>query len=426
VQPTATDSDPSQKLTWSVSPADPLPPGLSINQQTGLITGKQIMLSGTVTIVEIATDAAGSTGSVTMKWVVSVDGYLASPGVQTLTAGQGQDIVLREADYVPGDKMTWYAVGGLPAGMGLKQSPLMIYGWPAKAGSQHVTINGNGTLGAWDTMTFRLIVKPATGKGPTGQIRLALDGKCLQDPGAKTANGTHIQIGTCVSGAAERWAVAADGTIRANGGCLDIAGTGSTMGKQLQLWTCGNANPRQLWTQGTDGELVNQVYGLCVTDPGSSTQNGTTATMGTCHVRSSEQWTLPAQPILSSVGGSCADDHYGEGNNGAVVDMFWCNGTAGEAWSFLPDGTIRAGRYGNACLTVRGKLGAVGTKIVLWTCSAGDKSQRWTVSRTGGLSSELSLGGVCLAITSMTAANATQLVTGTCTASDPRVHWHIW
>jgi hypothetical protein len=424
VQPTATDSDPGQQLTWSVSPLYPLPTGLSINAKTGLITGKPTVLAGPPTTVVIATDAAGSTGSATINWVVSIDGYLDFPGKEAVTVGEGKDLVLKEADYVPGDKMTWQAVN-LPAGMGLKQSPLMVYGWPTQAGTKSVTIQGYGTLGARDWMTFKLVVAPATGKGPNGQIRLALDGKCLLDPGNKTANGTHVQIANCASGTTERWTVASDGTVRVNGHCLDIAGSGSSMGRQLQLSSCGNANPRQLWTQGTDGELINPASGLCLTDPGSSKNNGTVPTMSACHVKSAEQWTLPAQPILTSVGGSCADDHYSEGNNGAVVDMFWCNGTTGQAWSFRPDGTIRAGLHSNACLTAGGKLGAVGTKIVLWACSASNKGQKWTVTHTGNMSSELTLGGACLGLTSMTAANATQLVTDKCTPSDPRVHWRI-
>jgi Ricin-type beta-trefoil lectin domain/Putative Ig domain len=423
VQPTVTDSDPSQQLTWSVSAVHALPTGLTINAKTGLISGRPTVLQGAPTTVVIATDAAGSTGSATINWVVSIDGYLDFPGPESVTVGVGKDLVLKEADYVPGDKMTWKATG-LPAGTGLMQNPLMIYGWPTTAGTKSVNIQGYGTLGARDWMTFKLVVKPATGKGATGPIRLALDGKCLQDPGSKTANGTRIQLQNCASGVAERWTVASDGTLRVNGRCLDIAGSGSSAGRQLQLQTCGNANPRQVWRQGTHGELVNPSSGLCVADPGSSQRNGTVPVMSACHVKSAEQWTLPAHPILTSVGGSCADDHFSAGNNGAIVDMFWCNDTTGQAWSFRPDGTIRAGLYSNACLTVRGKLGAVGTKIVLWTCSASNEGQKWAVTPTGDLGSEIRLGGVCLGITSMTAANATQLVTGKCTASDPRVHWN--
>lgn len=424
IQPMVTDSDPAQKVTWSVPLQHPLPLGLSIDPATGLISGSPLRLGAPPTTV-IATDTTGSTGTVVLNWVVSVDGFMFNPGTQTTTAGQGMNLVLGTIDYVPGDKVTWTA-SGLPAGMVFQQATKMIYGWPTSSGTYHVTLTGYGSRGTYDIMTFKLVVKPAADKGANGQIRLALDGKCLQDPGGRTANGTRVQIENCAIGATEHWTVASDATMRVNGRCLDIAGAGSASGRQLQLWTCGNASARQILVQGSDGELVNPASGLCVTDPGSSRKNGTVPTMGACHAMSYEQWTLPSQPILAAVGGSCADDHFSAGTNGSVVDMFLCNGTRGQGWAFHPDGTIRAGIYGDKCVTVRGTLGKAGTKIVLWACSAGNKAQRWTVTRTGGLSSELSLGGVCLGVPSMTAANATQLITAACTASDPRVHWHIW
>jgi beta-glucosidase len=313
---------------------------------------------------------------------------------------------------------------GLPPGMGFQAGPMPLYGWPTAAGTYTVTIHERGSLGSIAQVAFKLTVTRAPNRGGTGQIHLLLDGKCLQDPGSKRANGTRVQIANCVSGATQRWTVASDDTIRVNGRCLDIAGTGSAGGKQLQLTSCGNASPRQLWSQGTDGELANPSSGLCVTDPGSSKANGTVPTMGACHVRSYEQWTLPAQPVLTALGGSCADDHFSSGVNGNVVDMFWCNGTAGQAWTFEPDGTLRM--FGNKCIIVRNK------KAVLWTCGSANKSKKWTVVRTGAMSSELTEGGVCLAIPGMTSArgtllepNGTQLITSKCSRTDPRDLWHI-
>jgi len=71
------------------------------------------------------------------------------------------------------------------------------------------------------------------------------------------------------------------------------------------------------------------------------------------------------------------------------------------------------------CLTVSG------SKIELYLCSSGNKSQKWAVVRTAAMTSELRLGGVCLGIKSLTAGNTTPLVTAKCTASDPRDLWHI-
>lgn len=155
--------------------------------------------------------------------------------------------------------------------------------------------------------------------------RLALDGKCLQDPGGRTASGTRVRIENCVPGATERWTVVADGTIRVNFRCLDIAGAGSS--------------------------------------------------------------------------------------------------SAGQAWTFETDGTLRM--FGSKCLTVRGK------KAVIWTCGAAG-NQKWTVVRTGAMSSVLTQGGVCLAVPSLTAAKGTllepiftQLITSKCSTTDPRDLWHI-
>jgi Ricin-type beta-trefoil lectin domain/Putative Ig domain len=424
VQPSAADSDPGQDahLTWD---ATDLPDGLSINPATGLISGRPTKPIGVATIVT-ATDAYGESGTTTITWVITEAVIIVNQGPQTTTVGQWKkNNPFKVTDAVPGDKPTFSATG-LPPGMGFQGSPMLLYGWPTRAGTYSVKIHEKGSLGTIDQTTFKLTVKPAPNKGATGLIHLALDAKCLLDPGGETVNGTPVQIANCVSGATERWTVVSDGTVRVNGRCLQIAGSGSSAGRQLQLGGCGNANPRQLWAQGTSGELINPASGLCVTDPGASRKSGAVPAMGTCRVNSAEQWTLPSQPLLTALGGSCADDHYSQGNNGAVVDMFWCNDTAGQAWSFRPDGTIRAGLFSDKCVTVRN------SKTVLYTCASGNSSQKWAVVRTGVMSSELTQAGVCLAIPSMTSAkgtllepNGTQLTTSRCSKTDPRDLWHI-
>ena len=73
--------------------------------------------------------------------------------------------------------------------------------------------------------------------------------------------------------------------------------------------------------------------------------------------------------------------------------MYACNGTASQSWTVAPDGTLRM--FGGKCVTVRGPLGRVAAKIDLWTCTARDKSQQWTLVRGRTLSGELRAGGVC-------------------------------
>jgi hypothetical protein len=315
-----------------------------------------------------------------------------------------------------GTRVTLSATG-LPRGLSFRPNPPLVYGWPAAAGSYNVTIHATDSHGGTSTMTFPLVAR-FVGGGPAGQIHLALNGKCLTDPGNRTGNGTRVDIANCQAGAAQHWAVASDGTLRVHNRCLDIAGQGGAAGQPGQLWQC-DGSTREGWTQGTGGELVNPASGLCLTSSGSGT------TMGTCRIKRSEAWTLPARPVLAAVPGKCMDDLHSVGTNGSVIDMYSCNGTPPQAWTLKPDGTIHSALYGNKCVTVR-TLGRIGTKVVLWACTAANRrGQQWAVLRTGYMSAELSIGGVCLSVPSMTAADGTQLVTGRCTATDPRVHWHI-
>jgi hypothetical protein len=414
IMPKATDTVASAALTWSDTG---LPPGLNFSKSTGAITGRPSKAGKYLAVKLTATDATTkAAGTLTVAIVVSYPFDIFNPGTKTTMVGEGLDVAFGYTVVLKGIKVTSLSAKGLPAGMGLAANPAMLYGWATKAGTYDVVINGSGTSGATSTMTFKLVVKAVQGSDSTGQVHLALGGKCLLDPGSKTANGTKVEISNCVSGATEWWTVAGDDTLRVNGRCLDIAGTGGYSGRVAELWSC-DGSAREQWAQGTDGELVNPSSGVCLTDPGSATKNAAAVQTGACRVRASEQWTLPAQAILTSLGGSCADDYH---STDTKVDMFWCNATIGQNWIFEPNGTIRPSQYPNSCVTVSG------SKIVLKGCAAPTKEQKWSVSRTGGLSSEITLGGVCMATPSLTAANGTPLVTAKCTASNPNVHWHIW
>lgn len=414
IKPRATDNVAKATLTWA---AAGLPPGLSINKTTGAITGRPAK-AGKYTAVKLtATDATTkAAGTETVAVISSYPFDIFNPGTKTTTVGQGLDVGFGYSVVLKGTKVTSLSAKNLPAGMGVSGNPARLYGWAAKAGTYSVVINGSGSAGATSTMTFKLVVKAAPNSGPNGHVALALGGKCLLDPGGKTANGTKAEISTCASGSTEKWTVASDGTLRANGHCLDIAGTGGSSGRTAQLWSC-NGSVREQWVQGSDGEVVNPASGVCLIAP--STRNGTAAQTGACRARSSEQWTLPAQPILASLGGACADDFHSIGGDGAKVDVFSCNGTPGQGWIFRPNGTISITQYPADCLTVHD------SKIQLWVCGTAS-GQDWTVARASAVSSELKAGGVCLGIPSLTAANGSALTAAKCTASDPRVHWHIW
>jgi hypothetical protein len=86
--------------------------------------------------------------------------------------------------------------------------------------------------------------------------------------------------------------VAPDGSLQAQGGCLDVANSGTTNGTQVRLWNCNETNAQQ-WKAGSNGSLVNPNSGLCLDDPNSTTTNGTQLQIYTCNASTAQQWTLP-------------------------------------------------------------------------------------------------------------------------------------
>jgi hypothetical protein len=265
-------------------------------------------------------------------------------------------------------------------------------------------------------MTFTLAVKAASGTGPSGKIRLDLGGKCLTD----VKNEGVLK--TCASGSAQRWTMATDGTVRAKGACLEVAGSGSYRGQGVRLWHCSGGSPRETWVTGTAGQLVSPASGLCLADAKGKV-NGSHPTLAACKVASAEVWALPAAQLRSARAGECADDLHGGTGNGSVVDMFTCNGSGSQSWAVKTDYTFRVN---GKCLTDRGALGRAGSKLVLWNCAKTDKGQKVKVVRQGTLGSWITIGGACVAIPSMTAGQGAQLVTVKCGTTDPRDLWRIW
>jgi hypothetical protein len=409
----ATDSDPAQKLTYSASG---LPAGLSINPATGVITGTPTKISGSIVTVT-AIDGADSFGTAALAWAVGEAITITPLGTVPVTAGLALTRAIGYADAAPHDRVTLSDVG-LPPGLTFERSPAKILGWVARPGNYPVTIVARGSLGDSRSMTFTLAVKPAADAGPTGQIRLDLGGKCLDDLANKAV------LWTCQSGAAQQWTLATDGTIRAEGACLDVQGSGGYQGQGVRLWHCAGGSARETWAPGTAGELINAASGLCLGDAGGPAANGHQPTLVTCRISSAEVWVLPAEQLRSARAGECADDFHSGGENGNVIDMFSCNGTASQSWTLEPDFTVRL--FGGACLTDNDKLGRPDAKITLWTCVRGDKGQKVVVVRQSTLGSWLTIDGVCVAIPSLTAPDTSQLITTACVPGDPLDLWHIW
>ena len=153
-----------------------------------------------------------------------------------------------------------FTAAGLPPGLSISSTGA-ITGWPAAAGSYHVTVTATDGLSATTSASFAWTINPAPNSGMTGAVRQhGGSNLCLDDPSSKTANGTAVDLATCTGKSNQAWTAAQDGTIRVLGHCLESSGA------SLILMTC-NTSPAEQWKAGTYGALVSVRFGTCLNGP---------------------------------------------------------------------------------------------------------------------------------------------------------------
>ncbi|MBO0776886.1 MAG: putative Ig domain-containing protein, partial [Actinobacteria bacterium] len=202
---------PAPALTYT---AAGLPPGLTIDSATGQISGTPAQ-TGSYQATVTATGASGTTGSVSFTWDAYGTITATQPANQSTVAGTPVSLAVQATDSAPGYSPSFTAAG-LPPGLSISRSGL-ITGWPDSPGTYNPTIRAVDGLGSVGTATFSWSVSAAPAAGPAGAIKLKLNGKCLDDSGNQTANGTKIVIWTCNGTAPQRWTVVKDQTVRIHG-----------------------------------------------------------------------------------------------------------------------------------------------------------------------------------------------------------------
>lgn len=398
-------------FTFSFS-ASGLPAGVSLNSSTGVVSGTPTTSGSGVAIVTV-TDGTGSVGTLDLRWVVELT---VSMSAQRTAAGQTVALPINVIDN-PSQQLT-YQASGLPPGLAINGS--QITGWPTRPGTYTASVGVTDPAGISAGVSFTWTVTAAADSGPNGPVRLNLGGKCLDDTGNSSANGNKVQVWTCNGGAPQNWTYAEDGTLRIHGKCLDVIDNGASPDPGVQIWSCTGAANQQ-WVPDGNARLFDPAFGLCLTDPGGSTVNGTKLQINNCGTGTRDEWTAPAGAVLSAIPGRCLDDSGSSTANGNKIDEYTCNGAAGQKWTLDPDGTIRVN---GKCLDDTGDSAASGTKIQLWSCNGG-ASQRWTEKVSiSPLGIEVQHGSLCVSPTSMTAANGAQLVLGTCGTEEG--NWHAW
>ncbi|MDX3310003.1 endo-1,4-beta-xylanase [Streptomyces sp. NPDC054884] len=150
--------------------------------------------------------------------------------------------------------------------------------------------NGNGSKKpAYTAVLNALHGGTSTPPSDSGAIKGVGSGRCLDVPGASTADGTQLQLWDCHSGTNQQWAYTAAGELRVYGNkCLDAGGTGN--GTKVQIYSCWGGD-NQKWRIDSDGTIVGVQSGLCVDTVTGGTANGTLIQLSSCSSGGSQRWT---------------------------------------------------------------------------------------------------------------------------------------
>jgi glucoamylase len=146
------------------------------------------------------------------------------------------------------------------------------------------------SIGAGYSLDTPSVVKAKyRGAGPIRGVA----GKCINDAGASSNNGTAIQISTCNGASAQNWTWnSGDGTLRVLGKCMDVTGGATASGTPIQIYDC-NGTGSQEWRWRNQTRLVNPQSGLCLAVPTGSTADGTQLQQLNCNNTAAQLWYVP-------------------------------------------------------------------------------------------------------------------------------------
>jgi len=212
------------------------------------------------------------------------------------------------------------------------------------------------------------------------------NGCAAQNPREPSAgSGTHITTAySCRAGYPVQWAAFdgghGPGPVDGCSGCED----------GVRTWTKGEAwrfisqlgggtsspSPSVTPSGQQNVTIVGNASARCVDVPGSSTTNGTQVQLWDCHGGTNQRWTYTASRQLMVYGNKCLDANGQGTSNGTAVIIWDCNGQANQQWNVNANGAI-TGVQSGLCLDAAGAATANGTKIQLWACT-GASNQQWS------------------------------------------------
>ncbi|MEU7361866.1 MULTISPECIES: RICIN domain-containing protein [Streptomyces] len=113
--------------------------------------------------------------------------------------------------------------------------------------------------------------------------------RCITVVGGQGKDGSPLEIRDCTGSAAQKWTIRSDGTIRAFGLCMDLAGASTANGTVIQLAYC-NGGPAQRFDLNYRHDLVNVPADKCVDVTDGQTANGTRLQLWNCNGFDNQKW----------------------------------------------------------------------------------------------------------------------------------------
>jgi lysophospholipase L1-like esterase len=120
----------------------------------------------------------------------------------------------------------------------------------------------------------------------------AQSNRCVDVPGASTANGTQVQLWDCHGNSNQRWTYTATRQLTVYGNkCLDASGRGTSNGTAVIIWDC-NGQTNQQWNLNTNGAITGVQSGLCLDAAGAAVGNGTKIQLWGCSGGANQKWSI--------------------------------------------------------------------------------------------------------------------------------------
>jgi hypothetical protein len=152
---TASDSVPSATLSFADNGS--LPPGLTIDADTGTISGTPTT-AGTSSVTITVTDSDGFAAEVTFNWTITNTVSVSSPGNQSNPSGTAISPLSIGASDSSATATLTYSATGLPDGLSIDPGTGAITGTPTTAGSSSVTVTATDDAGFAGSAGFTWVI----------------------------------------------------------------------------------------------------------------------------------------------------------------------------------------------------------------------------------------------------------------------------